>query len=572
MTAFLRRFRPLLAYAALFSLFTNLLLLVPALYMLQVYDRVLTSRSNETLILLTVSAVIALAVMMLLDLLRTRLLAIGSLLLDKWLGPMVLQQLLSTTRNAGSPTDGHGLRDVEMLRAFLTGPAVLALFDAPWMVIFVLVIFLFHPVLGLIAAAGAIALLAVAVANERLMRQPLRDLQQHSRASGQFIELGLRNAEVINALGMAGTLTRRWEQRNDGVLELQRAVSRRSTFMTALSKFLRQFLQIAMLGAGAWLVVDQHVSGGVMIAATILLGRALAPVELLIAGWKGLIDARGAMQRLDSLLARQGRESVPVELPVPTGHLELERVVFMINGIEKPVIKGISFDLPAGEALGIIGPTASGKSTLARLIAGVWKPQGGTLRLDGADLANWPRERLGPYIGYVPQDVELFAGTIAENIARLGEVDSAAVVTAAQRAHAHDMILRLPKGYDTQVGEGGAALAGGQRQRIALARALYGDPRLIVLDEPNASLDAEGEEALAITLREVRQSGATLIVITHRPSLLINCEADKLLVLREGVAEMFGPLAEVMARVTRRAPAGNLTAVTGQIGSARAEG
>ena len=452
MTAFLRRFRPLLAYAALFSLFTNLLLLVPALYMLQVYDRVLTSRSNETLILLTVSAVIALAVMMLLDLLRTRLLAIGSLLLDKWLGPMVLQQLLSTTRNAGSPTDGHGLRDVEMLRAFLTGPAVLALFDAPWMVIFVLVIFLFHPVLGLIAAAGAIALLAVAVANERLMRQPLRDLQQHSRASGQFIELGLRNAEVINALGMAGTLTRRWEQRNDGVLELQRAVSRRSTFMTALSKFLRQFLQIAMLGAGAWLVVDQHVSGGVMIAATILLGRALAPVELLIAGWKGLIDARGAMQRLDSLLARQGRESVPVELPVPTGHLELERVVFMINGIEKPVIKGISFDLPAGEALGIIGPTASGKSTLARLIAGVWKPQGGTCAWTERISRTGRASAWGRTSATCPRTSSCSPAPIAENIARLGEVDSAAVVTAAQRAHAHDMILRLPKGYDTQVG------------------------------------------------------------------------------------------------------------------------
>lgn len=570
MSEFLRRFRPFLLYAALFSLFTNLLLLVPALYMLQVYDRVLTSRSNETLILLTASAAIALAVMMLLDLLRTRLLGIGSLLLDKWLGPVVLRQVLSGSRATALPADGNGLRDVEMLRGFLTGPAILALFDAPWMVIFVLVIFLFHPLLGAVAAAGALSLLAVTVLNERFMRKPLRELQQSSREAGHFIELGLRNAEVVSAMGMTQALTRRWEQRNDRVLELQGASSRRSAFMSAFSKFLRQFLQIAMLGAGAWLVVDQHVSGGVMIAATILLGRALAPIELLIAGWKSLVDARGAMQRLNALLAQRERESVPVELPVPTGHLALERVVFAVRGLEKPVIKGISFELPAGEALGIIGPTASGKSTLARLIVGVWKPQAGILRLDGADLANWPRERLGPYIGYVPQDVELFSGTIAENIARLGDVESSAVVTAAQRAHAHDMILRLPRGYDTPVGEGGGALAGGQRQRIALARALYGDPRLIVLDEPNSSLDADGEEALSTTLREIRQSGATLIVVTHRPSLLINCEADKLLVLKDGSVELFGPLAEIMARVTRRLPAGNL-AVAGQIGS-RAEG
>jgi PrtD family type I secretion system ABC transporter len=336
--------------------------------------------------------------------------------------------------------------------------------------------------------------------------------------------------------------------------------------MSSLTRFLRQLLQVGMLGAGAWLVIEQHVSGGVMIAATILLGRALAPVELLIAGWKSLIDARGALQRLDKLLAVRDGETVPTELPVPTGHLALERVVFAVKGREKPILKGISFELAAGETLGIIGPTASGKSTIARLIVGVWKPHSGTLRLDGADLANWPRERIGPYMGYVPQDVELFAGTIADNIARLGKVDSTAVVTAAQRAHAHDMILKLPLGYDTPVGEGGAALAGGQRQRIALARALYGEPRLIVLDEPNANLDGDGEEALSKTLREVRQSGVTLVVITHRPSLLINCEADKLLVLNDGAVEMFGPLKEIMARVTRRLPAGNL-AVAGQIGT-----
>lgn len=565
MLGFLRRFRPFLLYAALFSLFTNLLLLIPALYMLQVYDRVLSSRSSETLILLTASAAIALAVMMVLDVLRTRLLAIGSLLLDKWLGPVVLQHLFSGSRDPATAVPVHGLRDVELVRGFLTGPGILALLDAPWMLVFVCVIFLFHPLLGMIAAGGAVALLSVTVLNERIMREPLGQLQRHGREAGHFIDLGLRNTEVVNALGMTGKLTRRWEQRNDRVLEVQRAASRRSAIMSALTKFLRQLLQVAMLGAGAYLVIEQHVSGGVMIAATVLLGRALAPVELLIAGWKNLVDARGAVRRLDAMLAVRAEASAPTELPVPTGQFALDRVVFAVKGRELPVLRGISFQIAAGETLGIIGPTASGKSSLARLIVGVWKPVSGTLRLDGADLANWPRERIGPYMGYVPQDVELFAGTIADNIARLGEVDSAAVIAAAQRAHAHEMILRLPLGYDTPVGEGGAALAGGQRQRIALARALYGDPRLVVLDEPNANLDGEGEEALSKTLREVRQSGVTLVVITHRPSLLINCEADKLLVLKDGAVEMFGPLKEIMARVTRQVPAGNL-AVAGQIG------
>jgi len=433
------------------------------------------------------------------------------------------------------------------------------------MLIFASVIFLFHPLLGVIAVVGALALLGVTVANERIMRKPLGDLQQQGRVSGHFIDLGIRNAEVVTAMGMTGKLTRRWELHNDRVLELQREASYRSSFMTSLTKFLRQLLQVGMLGAGAYLVIEQHVSGGVMIAATILLGRALAPVELLIAGWKNMIDARAALQRLDKLLVGRDKEAEQTELPVPAGRLSLERVVFAVRGRDKPVLKGISFELAAGETLGIIGPTASGKSTIARLIVGVWSPSSGRLRLDGADIANWPRERIGPHMGYVPQDVELFAGTIADNISRLGEVDSAAVVAAAQRAHAHDMILHLPQGYDTPVGEGGAALAGGQRQRIALARALYGNPRLIVLDEPNANLDSDGEEALSKTLYEVRQSGITMVVITHRPSLLINCEADKLLVLNDGAVEMLGPLKEIMARVTRRVPAANL-AVAGQIG------
>lgn len=554
MVQLMNRFRPILAYTALFSLFTNLLLFVPALYMLQVYDRVLTSRSEETLILLSVGAAIALVVMFLFDLLRARLLVVGSMMLDKWLGPTILQHLfsLASTPQAESRP---GMRDIEILRAFLTGPGTLALLDAPWVVVFVAVIFLFHPLLGFVALIGALTLLAVTVMNERMTRQPIEAMQRQARETNHFIELGLRNAEVVAAHGMAGSLERRWQERNDRVLERQQEATYRAGFMSSLTKGLRQFLQVAMLGAGAYLVIDQHISGGVMIAATILLGRALAPVELLIAGWKGLVEARGALRRLDELLSIH--EDVPTitELPPPQGNVSVERVIFGVRREEKPVLKGISFELGAGEALGIIGPTASGKSTLARLIVGAWKPSSGTIRIDGADLSNWPRERIGPYMGYVPQDVELFAGTIAENICRMGEMNSEAVIEAAERANAHEMILRLPKGYDTQVGEGGMALAGGQRQRIALARTLYGKPSLVVLDEPSSNLDAEGEEALIVTLQRLRAEKVTLILITHKPSLLVNCHADKLLVLKEGAQELFGPFAEILGKVTRAMPA-----------------
>lgn len=555
MKPFLLRFRPFLAYAALFSLFTNILLLVPALYMLQVFDRVLTSRSNETLLLLTLGTAAALAVMMFLDMLRTRLLAVGSLLLDKWLGPTVLQHLFANASNPLAPATPHGLRDVEILRGFLTGPGILALFDAPWMLVFVAVIFAFHPLLGFIAGAGAIALLAVTVLNERLTRKPLENLMQKARESGRFVDLALRNAEVVAALGMGDALGKRWQDRNDQVLELQREASRSGSTMNPLSKFLRQLLQAAMLGAGAYLVIDQHLSSGVMVAATILLGRALAPVELLIGGWKSLVDARAALQRLDAMLVAREATPAATELPVPEGHLALDRVFLGFRGRDKPLLKGISFDLAAGESLGIVGPNASGKSTLARVIVGAWKPQAGTVRIDGADLATWPRQRIGPHIGYLPQDVELFGGTVAENIARMGEVDSEAVMRAARRAHAHEAILRMPQGYDTPIGDGGAELSGGQRQFIALARALYGDPKLVMLDEPSANLDNEGDELLAAALRELIADGVTTIVITHRPALLASCNVGKLLVLRDGAVELFGPFADIVGRITRRMPA-----------------
>jgi PrtD family type I secretion system ABC transporter len=542
------RFRPLFVYAGLFSLAINLLLLVPPLYMLQVFDRVLASRSGETLFVLTVAAIAALVVMTLLDVLRARLLAAAGAALDRGLGPRVLDGLLAQTARLSGATYLNGLRDVNTLRGFLGGTGLMALFDAPWLPVFLLVILLFHPLLGAVALAGALIMVTLAYLNEKVSREPLERAQAEARRAGRFIDANVRNAEVVNALGMLPAVTRRWARLNDAALGEQALASRLGSSFSGFTKFARQFIQMAMLAAGAWLVVDQHVSAGVMIAATILLGRALAPVETLVASWRSLVEARTAWTRLDQLLKAMPPAGPHTELPAPSGRLEVERVMFGYG--EKAIVRGVSFSLEAGEALGLIGPSASGKSTLARLLIGVWQPRSGVVRLDGADVAAWPRERLGPHIGYLPQDVELFGGTVAENIARLGEPDAAEVIRAAQRAHVHELILRLPKGYDTEIGEGGQALSPGQRQRIALARALYRGPRFVLLDEPNANLDHEGEEALMRALQGLKAEGATLVVIAHRPSLLRG--VDKILVLREGLVDRFGPRAEIMERVTAR--------------------
>jgi PrtD family type I secretion system ABC transporter len=543
------RFRPYFLYAGLFSLAINLLLLVPPLYMLQVFDRVLASRSGETLFVLTVAAVLALVVMALLEVVRARLLALAGAAVDRSLGPRVLDGLLAQTARLSGGAYLNGLRDVNTMRTFLGGAGLTALFDAPWLPIFLLVIFLFHPVLGLVALIGALAMVTLAVLNERLTRKPLERSQAEARRAGRFIDMNVRNAEVVNALGMLPAVTKRWSQLNDAALVEQMRASGIGGALTGWTKFARQAIQLAMLAAGAYLVVNQDATAGVMIAGTVLLGRALAPVEALVAGWRNLVEAKNAWRRLHELLAANPPAEPATELPAPEGRVEVEAVAFRLG--EKVILRGICFKLAAGESLGLIGPSASGKSSLARVLVGVWKPASGVVRLDGADVAAWPRERLGPHLGYLPQDVELFAGTVAENIARLGSPDSTEVVLAAQRAHVHDLILRLPKGYDTDIGESGQSLSPGQRQRIALARALYGKPKLVVLDEPNANLDHEGEEALLRALETLKAEGATVVVIAHRPSLLRN--VDKMLVLNDGAVASFGPRAEVMARVTRQA-------------------
>jgi PrtD family type I secretion system ABC transporter len=545
----LSEFRPYFVYAGLFSLAINLLLLAPPLYMLQVFDRVLTSRSRETLLVLTVAAAGALVLMACLEVLRSRLLAAAGSALDRRLGPRVIEGLLAQAAHLSGTAYQNGLRDVAALRNFLGGSGIITLFDAPWLPLFLAIIFLFHPVLGAIATAGAALMALLAYLNEKLTREGLERAQAQARRAGRFIDSSLRNAEVVAALGMLPAVTGRWAELNDGALTEQLRAGRRGARLAGCTRFTRQAIQVAMLAAGAFLVIAQDASAGVMIAVTILLGRALAPVEQLVAGWRSLVEARAAWRRLAELLGERPQADPATELPAPAGTLQVEQAAFAFKNGPRPILRGVSFTLAPGQALGVVGPSASGKSTLARLIVGVWRPVSGTVRLDGAEVAGWPRGQRGRHVGYLPQDVELFGGTVAENIARLGEPDSAAVVRAAQRAQVHELILRLPNGYDTDIGEGGQALSPGQRQRIGLARALYGMPRLVVLDEPNANLDHEGEQALVRALQGLKQAGVTVVVIAHRPSLLRG--VDRMLVLRDGVVEACGARAEIMARLTR---------------------
>jgi PrtD family type I secretion system ABC transporter len=554
MRAFLVQFRSYFFAAAAFSLVINMLMLAPALFMLQVYDRVVSSRSVETLVMLFALTLAALMVMAYLDAIRQRLLARAAIRLEKQLGPRVLGNMLRQSAHGNRTASLHGLRDVNALRTFLTGPGVIAIFDAPWVPIFILIIFLFHPLLGAVAIAGAALLVLLTILNEKLSRRAIEAMQTDARIAGRFVDQSLGNAEVVGAMGMVDNVTQDWQEMSRKVMHSQFQANQIGTFLTSLTRFLRQMLQVVMLATGAWLTIEQLTTPGVMIAATIILGRALAPIESLIAGWKSLVEARGAYGRLAQLIETESTDADPMTLPAPEGALSAENLVFGFRGQELPIVRRVSFALEAGTTLAIVGPSGAGKSTLARLLVGVWHPISGAVRLDGADIRSWPRERLGPHVGYLPQNVEIFAGTVSENIARLGEVDSDEVIKAATRANAHEMILALPKGYDTQVGEGGMLLSAGQRQRVAFARALYGNPRLLVLDEPNSNLDAAGEAALAKAIRLLKSEGVTLVVITHRLPLL--AAVDKVMVFVNGVVEKFGPLSEVLPPTSRAAPAG----------------
>jgi PrtD family type I secretion system ABC transporter len=547
-----KELRPLLRHLAVFSFVINLLFLVPAIFTLQVFDRVITSHSQETLLVLLVGTGVALAILLALDYVRYRLQNVLGNIVEERLSPPVVNAIVARTARAPQGVRAEGIRDVAALRNVFSANGLVALFDAPWVVVYVLVIWAFHPALGLGAAFAAVLMLSLAWLNDRLSRRALEELQKEGRRASQYVEGSLRNAEVLQALGMTQRLLERWRKLQNQVLGLQTAASRSGTAFTALTRCLRQAIQILMLGLGAYLVLIGEASAGVMIATTILLGRAVQPVEQLVSSWRLLADGRAAYRRLQELSGDfDPKQEQPLTMPRPEGRLTVEGISFRAPGSDKLILANIALALAPGEALAVIGPSAAGKSTLARLLTGVWAPTQGTVRLDGADVAYWPREDLGPWIGYVPQDVELFDGTVADNIARLGQVDSEAVVAAAKRANAHEMILTLPQGYDTPVGEQGARLSPGQRQRIALARALYGDPRLVVLDEPNSNLDGAGEIALAQALSGLRAEGVTSVVVTHRPSLIAH--VDKILMLEAGRVQQFGPAGEVMRAAQRQA-------------------
>jgi PrtD family type I secretion system ABC transporter len=538
--------RPSVLLAGLASLVLNVALLVPSLYMLQVFDRVFTSRSIETLVMLSGLAIASLVLAYMMDTARASALSFAGNLLDRRLGPVVVHKLLDDAARQQRTSDLNAARDVSLLRNFLTGSGISAMFDAPWLPIYLFVIYLMHPVLGIVATVGALLYLALAWVNERLTREPTENMLLASRGTTRYIDTTIRNAEVVMGMGMAQGVVGRWQENNDRVLDSSSKLSGHASRMGALVRALRSGMQIMMLAVGAWLVVVDHATPGIMVAATILLSKAFQPVELLITGWRNLVEARGAWGRLAGYADASPAPEGTVSLPRPVGRLDVERVVYGNVPGRPPIIKGVSFSLAPGELLGLIGPSGSGKTTMARLILGIWKPQAGAVRLDDADTSQWPRQEFGQYVGYLPQDVELFAGTVAENIARMGEVDSAAVVEAATKANAHDMILRLPEGYETQIGENGAVLSGGQRQRIGLARALYGNPSLVVLDEPNANLDGDGEVALRLALSRLKKRGATVVIIGHHPGMM--SKTDKLGVLNAGQLVSFGPTHEVMPK------------------------
>jgi ATP-binding cassette, subfamily C, bacterial exporter for protease/lipase len=549
-----KSFRSLMTFSAAI----NILALTPSIYMLQVYDRVLASQNETTLVMLTLIVVGLFVLAGLLEASRTFILVRVGNKLDLALNQRVyncaydVQLRTNQTGNAG-----QSMRDLTTVRQFLTGNGVMAFFDTPWIPIYMAVIFLFHPGLGLLAVGGACISIVLTYANTRQTEPPLTEASKLSIKSAAIADSNLRNAEVIEAMGMLGALRNRWLDEHYKFLSLQAQASDKAGIWTHASKYFRMFLQSAALGLGAYYVIEQTMTPGMMIAGSILIGRALAPIDQLIGAWKSYSGAKQAYGRLVKLLDSAPAAKEGLKLPDPKPNLLFEGVMAAPPGSRNFTIRNLNVAMKAGQIIGVVGPSGAGKSTFARLAIGVWKPQGGIVRLDGADITQYSREHLGPFIGYLPQDVELFAGSVGENIARFGELDSAKIVAAAQAAGVHQMILNLPNGYDTVLGDRGAGLSGGQKQRLGLARALYGDPKLLVLDEPNSNLDEAGELALVNALIKQRDAGHTVIVVTHKTNVL-NI-TDSLILLREGTLAAAGPTAEVLKAISQQqAPQKNI--------------
>lgn len=535
-------------FAGFFSLFINLLLLAPSFYMLEVYDRVVSSRSVTTLIMLTILVTVLMATYGALEWIRSRIMVRISTRLDLLLGERVLGASFKQSLYTGSTgASAQPMGDLTGLRQFLTGSGVFAFFDAPWMPIYIGIMFFFHPWFGVLTVVGALVATALAFANERATAKRLSEANKENSAALSLVGMALRNSEVLSAMGMLPNLTKKWKVRNYKTLALQGRASEMGGAVSNISRTWRILLQSFVLGLGAYLVINNEITPGLMTAASLLIGRALAPIDQMIANWKGFVNARGQYARLNEVLKQIPAEPERMSLPAPMGDLSVEQLVVTPPGGHLPVLKGISFRAPPGASVGVLGASAAGKSTLARALLGIWPAQSGKVRLDGADMFHLDRAAVGPHLGYLPQDIELFEGSIGDNIARFGDVDAAKVVEAAQIAGVHEMILRLPQGYDTVIGAHGGALSGGQRQRVGLARAIYGDPKLVILDEPNSNLDDVGERALGEALIKLKQKGTTLFIITHRVSAL--AYVDNLLVLSEGQIVMSGARDQVLAQL-----------------------
>jgi len=530
-----------------FSLFINILMLVPSIYMLQLYDRVMTSRSEDTLIMLTLIVLVLFATMALLEIVRSKMLVRIGNKLDSILSQRVFNTLFEVANKHPGKASSMPLNDLTQVRQFLTGNGVFAFFDTPWIPIYIALLYMFHPYLAFFAIFAAIVLVSLTITNEYSTKTKLAEANSLNRASTVFVDANLRNAEVINAMGMRTNIRKKWNEKYYGFLNAQTEASSKAGIFSNVSKSTRMMFQSLILGFGGYLAIHNEISSGMLIAGSILMGRALAPLDLMINTWKGFNSARTSYGRLEALLNDFPKDKEYMELPAPQGEIVLESVVVIPPASKQPSIKGISMKINKGDVVGIIGPSAAGKSSLARAILGLWPLVQGKVRLDKADIHQWDKELLGKYIGYLPQDIELFEGTISQNIARFHEIDSKKVVEAAQKAGVHEMILRLADGYDTKIGAGGATLSGGQRQRIGFARAIYDNPVLVLLDEPNSNLDDQGELALVQAINALKQNKTTIILITHRPNILQ--ATNKLAVIKQGTLELYGDTKQVLAKL-----------------------
>ncbi len=547
-----------MVFAAVLSCFINILMLIVPLYTMQVYDRVMTSRSTDTLIMLAVVAVGGLMLYAVLDFIRTKVFLIMGDLIAMRLNVPTLQAAVIDTLHGSQRNSTQAIRDLNDLRSFITGSAITVPLEVMWVPMFLAVLFLLHPIYGWLALGAAVLLFLMSVLTDLLTRRPLAQANEAAARSFGDIASTVRNAEVIEAMGMLPAVAKRWERSQYRMIGLLNRGNSAAKALTAVSRSLRLILQIAMISTACLLVIDREASPGSAMAAGILMGRMLQPFEQLIDGWRQWVFALSAFGRVRGLLngTQNRRQSMP--LPRPEGRLSVDRLVYIPPGVDKAVLKGISFSLEPGETLGIIGPSAAGKSTLARLLVGIWEPTSGGIYLDGHSTFLWERESFGVSVGYLPQNVSLLDGTIRENISRMTEASPLDVVNAAKMADVHEMIGRLPFGYDTGVGDSAYSLSGGQRQRIGLARALFGNPRLLVLDEPNSNLDNAGEQALLQAIAKAKAAGTTVVLIAHRPSVV--AAVDKLLVLKDGMIDQFGARADVLKAIS--APPGTRQVAT----------